>query len=225
MVTYQTRLRDHLLEYNREYSPDAPDDLSSSQVMCFTLFSPFILEDGSRVDSRLLKALGLASDRQYTGHFEKVLDNEEKMNFDFYLEAKDQKIFFEVKLSESEFGSCENDECHFQKLEQHYRPHLTNHVDARWLERDTFFKHYQILRNLSYLGRYPGSGLVFIFPKANTSLADSDEAIKKMVSKSLAPRVEILYLEYLVARILTLTEDDTTLYGHFMQFKEKYVVG
>ena len=192
--------------------------------MCFNLFSPFILKDGGRVDSRLLKALGLPPDRHYTGHFEKVFDKEENTNFDFCLEAKDQKIFFEVKLAESEFGSCENDERHRRKLEQHYRPHLTDRVDARWLEQDTFFKHYQILRNLSYLGRYPGSGLVFIFPKANASLADSDEAIKKMVSKSLAPRVEILYLEYLVARILTLTEDDAPLHEHFMQFKEKYVL-
>lgn len=199
--------------------------LNSSQAMAFNLFFPLVEEDTRRVDPRLLKAIGLPADVPYTGHFEKVFDRDENTNFDFYLEEPaGKKVFFELKLSEAEFGSCRNDPRHCRKLEEHYRPWLTDHVDALWLEHSTFFKHYQILRNVSYLGRHPESGLVFIFPKANESLAESENAIKRIVSKSLAPRVAILYLEYLVARLLTLTEDDTALHEHFLRLKEKYVV-
>jgi hypothetical protein len=80
-----------------------------------------------------------------------------------------------------------------------------------------------VLSNLSYLGRHPDSGLVFIFPKANERLMTADETIKKIVSKRLAPRVAILYLEYVVARILTSVDDDETLRRHFLDFQAKYI--
>src|SRR5207253_5246623 len=111
------------------------------------------------------------------GCFEKCFPRHEGTNFDFYLEGDDeQRYFFEIKLSENEFGSLKDppDE---GRIDRHYREHLHGYIDARWLENATFFKHYQILRNVSYLGRYPKSGLIFIFPKANESLRESEEAI------------------------------------------------
>lgn len=196
----------------------------ATQAMAFSLFSPFLDKTG-RVDSRLLQALGVPAEVPYTGRFGKVLDEAENTQFDFYLDdAGDRKIFFVLKLDEPEFDSCENDAEHNEKLERHYRRHLADHIDdAPWLESETFCKHYEILRHVSYLGRYAASGLIFIYPKANQKLAEAENAIKRIVSKSLAPRVAILHLEYLVARILTLTEDDAALHEHFLQFKEKYV--
>jgi hypothetical protein len=134
-----------------------------------------------------------------------------------------RRYFFDLKLSESAFGSCADDKPHRQKAERHYLPHLHGLVDTRWLEPAAFFANYEVLSNLSYLGRHPDSGLVFIFPKANERLMTADETIKKIVSKRLAPRVAILYLEYVVARILTSVDDDETLRRHFLDFQAKYI--
>jgi hypothetical protein len=197
-------------------------DLSSSQAMCFNLFFPLLHE--GRADRRLLEAVGIAADTEFGGHFEKTLDAEESSSFDFYLEAASgRKIFFDLKLSEAGFGTCTDDERHRHELERYYQPRLEEHIDRKWLEPGAFFSQYEILRNVSYLGHFPDSGLVFIFPRANERLKDAEQTIKQIVSKSLAPRVAILYLEYLVERILASTSGDAALQEHFLAFREKYI--
>ena len=146
------------------------------------LLSPF-LRNGV-VDPRLQRALGISPDTRYEGHFEKVLDRDENTTFDFYMEAESgRKIFFDLKLSETGFGSCVDGERHRQELERHYRPHLREHVDGKWLEPATFFANYGVLSKLSYLDRYGDSGLVLIFSRANKQLTDAETAIKQIVSK------------------------------------------
>lgn len=195
--------------------------LDSIQAMAFNLFFPFVSE--GKVDRRLLKVLGLA-EGDYRGHFGKVLDTTEETTFDFYMEAASgEKIFFDAYLAEDAFGSCADDEPHREKLERHYLPHLQGHVDQKWLAPTTFFGHYQVMRKLSYLGRHPDSGIVFILPKANERLKDAEENLKHIVSKTLAPRVAILYLEYLVERILAATADDASLTAHFLELRDRYV--
>jgi hypothetical protein len=197
----------------------------STSAMIFELFSPFIEEDTQRTDPRLLQALGVPRDVPYCASFDRKAEEDAGTTFDFHLEAPDgRRIFFDLKLAEGAFESCEDDEENRRTLERRYLPHLIEHVDTAWLLPETFAQHSGILKKLSWLGRYPASGFVFVFPKANRSLVDSENAIKRIVSKSLAPRVAILYLEFLVARILTLTEDDARLHEHYMRFKEKYVV-
>jgi hypothetical protein len=210
--TYSEKLLAQLAAYNH------PDP---TRAMAFDLFTPFLNE--GRVDPRLLKVLGV-SGAEYRGEFEKVFDSEENTRFVFYMEADTgMRIFFDVKLAESGFGVCEDDERHRDALERRYRPHLREHVDAKWLEPAKFFGNEEVMRKLSYLGRYPDSGMVFIYPKANEGLKDAEEEIKHIVSKTLAPRVAILYLEYLVERILEATADDAALREHFLGFRDKYI--
>lgn len=186
------------------------------------LFSPF-LQNG-RVDARLLGALGIPVG-DYEGHFEKVLDPAESTLFDFYMEGNSgRRYFFDAKLSETVFGSCTDDDRNREKLERHYRPHLHERVDAKWLEPAAFSAHCEVLGHLSYLGRYADSGVVFIFPRANVGLMKAEETIKQIVSKTLAPRVAILYLEYLVGRILEAVEEDAALRQHFVRFLVTHVV-
>jgi hypothetical protein len=197
------------------------DSGKPTPTMAFDLFSPFVAE--GRVDSRLLEVLGLG-EGDYSGTFEKVLHPQENTSFDFYLEADGGlRIFFDVKRSGESFGICDDDERNRSKLEQDYKPHLAGLVDSKWLQPDNFFANYEVLRNLSYLGRYPDSGVVFIFPKANEALMKADGVIKQIVSKSLAPRVAILYLEFLVERILEAVADDEPLRRHYLSFRDKYV--
>lgn len=62
-------------------------------------------------------------------------------------------------------------------------------------ELATFCASYQVLLNLSYLGRYPDSGVVFIVPKSNAQLMAAEKTITRVVSICLAPRVAIPCLE------------------------------
>jgi hypothetical protein len=186
------------------------------------LFSPFVRD--AAVDERLLRVLGIVRNTTYEGHFSKVLDAEENGCFDFYMEGESgRKIFFELKRAEPAFGSCADDQEHRQQLERIYRAHLAEHIDAKWLQPEAFFANYAVLRDVSYLGRHPDSGLVFIFPKSNAQLMAAEGAIKQIVSKSLAPRVAIYYLEYLVERILEAVAGDEALRRHYLEFRARYV--
>ena len=189
--------------------------------IAFDLFSPFL--QTSPVDRRLLRALGIAAD-DYEGCFEKVLDPTEGIAFDFYMEAPSgRRYFVDTKRPGSAFESCADNEPNREKAERHHLPLLHGLVDTRWLQPEAFFANYEVLAKLSYLGRYADSGMVFIFPKTDSRLMVADETIKKIVSKALAPRVAILYLEYLLARILTAVDDDDLLRRHFLDFQTKYI--
>ena len=196
--------------------------LDSSQAMAFNLLFPFVR--GGTIDRRLLQVLGLADGTAYTGCFEKLLHPEESTRVDFYMgSAAGRRIFVELALSEEDFGRCAEDQAHHDEFREHYRPYLQDHVDAKWLEPAAFCASYEALRKLSYLGRYPDSGVAFIFPKANEGLREAEATIKQIVSKSLAPRVAILYLEYVVEKILIAVADDAQLRRHYLAFRDKYV--
>ena len=185
----------------------------------FDLFHPML--DGGRVDRRLLTVLGLVEAGHYTGTFHPA----EGTSFDFCMESPGGlKLFFALKLAEDEFGRCENDTPHQEELEQHYRPLLRDHLDAKWLEPARFCANHEVLRHLSYLGRYPESGVAFIFPRARPKLESAEATIKQIVSKSLAPRVAIFYLEYVVQRILDAVADDPALTSHYLAFRDKYLL-
>jgi hypothetical protein len=187
--------------------------MNSSHQMARDLFSPF-LEDGT-VDQRLLRALGIPA-----GAYEGRFDSD---GFAFCMEATPgRKYVFDVKLAEDGFESRADDESHRGELERDYRPYLREHVDAKWLEPETFFANYEVLGNIAFLGRHADSGLVFVFPKSNERLLAAEETIKHIVSKSLAPRVALFYLEYLVGRILEAVSDDGALTAYFRNFGAKY---
>ena len=194
-------------------------------ALALDLFSPLVDEKTGRVDPRLLEAIGLPADASYSGRFGKVFDPDEGTSFDFALEEPGgRKVFFVFQGVDGEFSSRPDNPADSEKLERHYLPYLIDHVDVLWLAKATFLEHFEILKTVSYLGRYPESGLVFIYPKANDKLAEPENAIKRIVSKSLAPRVAILHLEYLVARLLTLTEGNTALHERVLRLKDKYVL-
>lgn len=195
--------------------------LDSSQALVFNLFFPLV--ESGVADARLLQALGIIVGGGFHARFDSVVDAEEKTRFDFCLESKSgQKIFFDLKLAEGRYASCD-DEPDRRMLERECRPYLEQHVDAKWLAPDALSVNSEILRHVAYLGRDADSGLVFILPKANERLTESDETIKRIVSKSFAPRVAILYLEYLVERLIAATADDAPLLRHYLELREKYM--
>lgn len=200
--------------------------LNSSQAMCFNLFFPFV-HDKSLMPL-LLDVLRLPNGAA-TGQFEKVFDTEENTNFDFFLEYSDgNKTFFELKLSEQGFGTADKrkwEEKYRAKFARYYQPLLAGFVPDKWLDPESFCNHYQILRNISYLNRHPGSKLLFIYPMANNGLAKDGKAIQELADMSaLKGRIAIVHLETLVSQLSVRVElDNDLLQTQLKDFKLKYM--
>jgi hypothetical protein len=195
--------------------------LNSSQALTFNLFYPAM----SLLDSDiLLNRLGIDGDREEFC-FEKVFDKQpdepekEGTNFDCYIKLRSgAKVFFEIKYSEQGFGGCLDDDRHRRKLEQIYRKRLFTCVGGDCLEPAFFFKHYQLLRNISYL-RNPEDRLFLIFPKANEKLACVDGWLDKHLTPETRKQVEIVYLEELVDWLAKESKHQV-----WKEFGEKYLL-
>jgi hypothetical protein len=197
--------------------------LNSSQAMCFNLFFPFMFENKLGVLAN--EVLSLSDAEIMSAEFEKVLDQTEATNFDFFVEmSSGARIFCELKLSEGDFGTAFPDARHRRKLQDIYRPRLFGKVMPKYLDGELFFRHYQILRNISYL-RQDGMDILFlIFPRANEKLDATEEIIRDMIAEGFKDKVRILYLEDVVEKILqSVDARNACLVQHYMEFKKKYI--
>jgi len=173
--------------------------LNSSQALAFNVFFPFLGMPGASPQP-LLRALGAEPEEVIRWRFEHVLDHAEETNFDVFIGLQSgRNVLVEVKLGESGFGRCSDDPKYHDKLGRIYRPALTGKVVESTFEPETFFTHYQILRNLSYVG--PGTRLVFLVPRANDALKAGLNFIADAVLEPYRSAVSCVYLEDLLAAI------------------------
>lgn len=181
--------------------------LNSSQILCYEFFRPRIGSDGM-VDGSLmlpvLEAAGIPSAVFIGAHaeFEKVFDDGEGTNFDFYLESPDGKghVFVEVKYTEQGFGTCEKGDSHEKKFEEVYKDRIRTcpclKEDLR--ERICFEEmrpNYQLFRNILRV-RGENDYVVFIYPEENTIAEyQFDSFRKKYVDPSMHSHVLGLHWE------------------------------
>jgi hypothetical protein len=199
--------------------------LNSSQAMAINLFFP-ILAGEEYATRKLLNAMRLPVEK-VTGEFEVQFDSREQTCFDFVLRYEDGRtVLFEVKYSENGFGSARPEmwETKYRaKFDAFYRTHLAGHLDSRWLARGAVERHYQILRNISYLSRIRDSSLVFIVPFQNESLAHDLACLDDIRRGDLRSRISVISLETLVDRLSTGSEQRP--FGeHVDAFNKKYGV-
>ena len=201
--------------------------LNSSQAMCFNLFYPFIM-DNNRYLNILLGTLGLPTNGVSEASFEKVIDKPEGTNFDFYIGYENgMQILFEVKLQESGFGSAINNEERNKKFKRIYKKRMRNIISTRFQNRLVFFKYYQLIRNLTYLGYNDKTHLFFIMPFENKSLENkTSELINFLIEGKYKDRVNIQFLENLVSGLVKKCETagDDRLKKHFDWFTSKYII-
>jgi hypothetical protein len=200
--------------------------LNSSQAMCFNLFYP-CLDDPAMERIHLTEILNCGGDTVQEASFEKVLDKTEGTNFDFFIQlSSGRKVFFELKLSESKFGTARNDQAHREKLEAIYRPRLEGKVSPACLKPSVFFQHYQILRNISYIDPAKPDLLLFVLPRMNEKLSGLGDFLADNLSDELkVSRVVVLHLEDVVQRILkSLAHVSAVSLAHYRLFEEKYIL-
>lgn len=199
--------------------------LNSSQAMCFNLFFPLLGMSWCDIDL-LLRAVGLPVETVRSWNFERVLNQAEGTNFDLSLEFESgARTLFEVKLSESGFGKAKRDKRHEEKLKTIYRPALAGKVSPDCLEPVTFFKHYQLLRNVTYAEADAQSRVIFLYPRANIALEAGKKFLDKVLAQKTRSVVFFVSLEDVLNNIHAKSVNMPALMSdHFVLFKKKYIV-
>ena len=208
--------------------------LNSSQAMCLNLFFPFVAH-GPEGLAVLADVLLFEKEKPVEAVFEKVFPKKpdekwkEGTNFDFYMRMRSgRQAFFELKLSERDFGSVQdwrNKPNHQRKRRELYLSRLKD-IDPpkKCLKPDYFFTHYQILRNISYLSPAKPDHLFFVFPEANAALEKHVDAIHDCVGRAWS-RMSVLPLEVLVGRMLAMAPlFDARFRKHYEEFAYKYMI-
>lgn len=200
--------------------------LNSSQVMCINFFEPLIRDEiGKVLLLNILEKCGVISveeiDTVEEAVFEKIIDNREKTNFDFYLRLSNGKqIFFEIKYTENGFGRInKNVERYRKKWNNIYISHLSKSVFLKQIDESEFYDNYQIWRNISYIQNI-SDFVIFLFPFENESVFN--EITNIMSNNKYNRNVKILDWKYLVDTALQVSKG-TNYYNGFKIFKNKYL--
>lgn len=143
--------------------------LSSSQALAFNLFLPVYPGiPTSFVATRNTLGLGRGAAEV---DFEVVLPDGDGTNIDVLIsEGTDRRTVIEVKLTESGFGRAAHDDRHLTKLSSVYMPLLRERLADELLEPGTFFRDYQLLRQLAQLRPMSDDRAVLLLPRARTRL-------------------------------------------------------
>ncbi|MBR0798714.1 hypothetical protein JQ615_25320 [Bradyrhizobium jicamae] len=197
--------------------------LNSSQAFAFNLFFPFF-SSGPGPARVLSRALGVDQDVTSDWEFEHIADPDEGTNADVMWRASEATVFCEVKLSETGFGTTRNDLEHQKKLEEIYRPRLTDMVSADLLNGTTFFKNYQLLRNISLLSSNAKDRLVILLPLANRSLHKPLQMILSGVNPQFRHRITVAYVEECLSSLEASAHLPEELRAYASKLIEKYVV-
>jgi Restriction Endonuclease associating with ARP len=197
--------------------------LNSSQAFAFNLFYPYFVAGGATA-RHLSKIMGVDKGVAEWA-FETIPDTIEGTNVDVCWTAADgTTTYCEVKLSETEFGKTKNDARHRHKLEAIYRPRLIGMVKPEILEEDTFFKHYQLLRNISLLHENEHDHLVLFFPRENSTLAPQVERVMNAVLPEIERRITIAYWEVCIEQLIQESQKSRVLAEHASQLRNKYLI-
>jgi hypothetical protein len=150
--------------------------LSSSQALAFNLLFLLYPEVPSRMVATR-RILGLPPDVPCHLDFETVLDAAEGTNIDALIStAEGTRTIIEIKLTERAFGAAKPNERHLAKLADLYGPRLAGRVASSCLEPSTFFRDYQLYRNLAQVRRATADRVLLLLPRARTQLWEHAES-------------------------------------------------
>jgi len=198
--------------------------LNSSQSLCFNLFFPMLGGDGQALGP-LLSAMKIEGIPDKGACFEFQPDKTEGTCIDFSLPLQSgARINFEIKYTESEFGSAKADPSHLEKFESIYKPRLAGRFEESFCSSGQFLEHYQIARNVWHLNEAAADVAVFLFPKANTRLRQQEALIKACALEPFRSRIRIGYLEDLVLDLFRMLKpDEMVLRQQLEEFRAKYL--
>ncbi len=130
----------------------------------------------------------------------------------------------EVKLSENEFGRAKEDEEHEKKFNRTYKDRLVEHIENRTLDKSTFFRAYQIFRNVWHMLGVPQSRLIFLIPRANTRLWSELNPPLATLTQPARGRVSVVAIEDVLDRLRADNQCPAELREYAAELTRKYVV-
>ncbi len=197
--------------------------LNSSQAFAFNFFYPYF---AAAPDAQRVLSAQLGVDSPVSAWiFEAIPNAREGTNVDVFWAADDgPRVFCEVKLSEAEFGQAPSNEERELKLETIYRPRLRQLVSDELLTPGRFFKHYQLLRNISLLAERPEDHLVFLFPRENEALKGPLEQVLNETHAVALNRIHVVHIEDCVDALERSAKLSPALRVHAAALREKYVI-
>jgi Restriction Endonuclease associating with ARP len=195
--------------------------LSSSQAMCFNLFYPFLAEEKRHL--HILGTVFSINEAIEDAEFECVADPVEGTNFDFCITSKSRK-FFELKLTEEQFGTAKADKPHLTKFQEIYLPMMEGKFKSGFASCEVFLKHYQLMRNVWSLGINTSDSFACIVPRANDRLAERISFLGECLSEPYRERVKVYYLEdFVVTLEKSIPRDLHRMTENLRLFREKYL--
>jgi hypothetical protein len=196
--------------------------LNSSQAFALNLFFPYF-SLGAFGASLLLAALG--QDGTITKwEAEAIPVAEEESNIDFVWDTESGvRTFCEVKLSESAVGSAIPNEKRLWKLRHLYREVLADHLPPSRLEPAAFFASYQFSRNVWHMLRVPQSVLIFLAPRANSTLWKRLNSLNAEVTPETRKRIRIVAVEDVITSLLNQAECPEHLREYPAKLHAKYI--
>lgn len=178
--------------------------LNSSQILCYNFFRP--LEDDKEKLSKQFENIGInikvidKIEFEYCDGMDKFGDISGETNFDYYVGSDYCNIYCEIKYTEKKFGSCKNDIKHNEKF-NYYKEYLSyilkTHLTLDDINKNDFFKYYQLFRNAIRVRNKNTDHCLFIIPYEREDLKrEFDDWHKKYINDELD--IRIVYWETLV---------------------------
>ena len=182
--------------------------LNSSQALALNLFGPLVIKNKlSLISSQI------SDSEENKGLFEHIELENERTNFDFYIQNQRHKFYFEVKYTENEFGKAKKDFCHQQKYSDFYESRLR---EIAQLKEDDFYKEYQLWRNIIYA---KNGYVFFVLPKFRDDLIKKVEKAKEsIINDDVKKRTSVLTINSLVSNFQRIDE----FREHYKEFENKY---
>jgi len=198
--------------------------LNSSQALCFNLFFPPMMGDGHEL-AQFSSVMGISGAPNAGASFEFQPDPTEGTCIDFSMLLRSGgRVNFEIKYTESEFGSAKADPAHLEKFESIYKSRLAGRFEESFCCAARFLENYQIARNIWHLNESAGDIAIFLFPNENTRLRRYEALIKACALERFRSRIRVVYLEDLILNLSKeLNPNDTAGRLHLEEFHAKYL--
>ncbi|MCB1204416.1 MAG: hypothetical protein KDN18_09165 [Verrucomicrobiae bacterium] len=203
--------------------------LNSSQALAFNLFFPLLPRSESNLPwaapQRIAETLGFPTLTHAA--FERIINQEERTNLDWWGEMEDGgQIFCEVKFTESGFGMASSKATNYgTRRDEIYRPMLEGVIKPGLLDDLLWFRaHYQILRNLAHLavGPHPDRNRVlFVLPARSPAYGHLNEFLDLHLEPAMSERVIVKGLEAWTEELATSATSEEER-KHWREFRRKY---
>ncbi len=204
--------------------------LNSSQVMCISFFKKFFeTEKSEQILLDSLSQCGVRIEPEASienAIFEFVQCDKERTNFDFYMSLSDgNRLFFEIKYTEKEFGSVSKDKKYpdrYVRTWNEIHRQLVSECPFLNCSHEEFYSTYLYQINRNIVNAKANDQVIFLTPRANDAkgIVKGRDYIDRIHREY--PEIMNLYWEDIYKAVHDRI-DDEDFKKYYVKFGEKYI--